>query len=212
MGWTDIISTIGKGAIGMLPGGGLAVTALEGISKIADIVGGKDGDKISNGVKEITEGLKSIEKTPMSPDLQVKMADNKNEYEIKMKEIALEEKSLIYQDQAGGREIVKTALNSDDPLVRQARPKMMIKLGTAAIIYSFVSPFIVFSAGFAGFSDKIVTILIDVLTYQGGMLWTSFTLSFGGYTAARTLDKRALSGKKQTSVLESVSKIGKMIS
>jgi hypothetical protein len=49
----------------------------------------------------------------------------------------LERLRLIYQDQAGGREVVKTALMRSDPVVRQARPKMMCSLARLASCIPF---------------------------------------------------------------------------
>ena len=123
---------------------------------------------------------------------------------------------LVYQDQAGGREVIKTALMSADPVVRQARPKMMLLLGKAGIAYTILTPVVVGICALANVSKDLLDIIMELVLYQGLTLWAAFTTSSTGYTVARSADKRiAGNPESQTGpsgVLGVLSKLGHAIS
>ena len=122
---------------------------------------------------------------------------------------------LVYEDQAGGREVVKTALMSSDPVVRQARPKMMLLLGKAGIAYTIVTPVVVGICALANVSKDLLDIIMELVLYQGLTLWAAFTTSFTGYTVARSADKRIIGNHDlgtAPKLLGMLSKLGHKIS
>ena len=204
---------IGAAALQFIPAGG---PVLKGISVLASIIGGDAGDKINSGLAQIEEGLKEVGKTPLSPDQQIELEKSKQATQIKLKKLAYEDKKLAYDDQAGGREVVKTALMSNDEFVRQARPRMMVNLGKAAIAYTFLTPFMVLLCAWLNVEKDLTELLVKLVLWQGGTLWTTFTASFTGYTVARSADKRAAAmqdiGVEPGKLLKALSKAGHKIS
>jgi len=204
---------IGKAVLQFVPGGG---PALKGVTALAGIIGGDTGDKINKGLELVSEGLDEAGKTPLSPDQQIEMKKVSDATKIALREIAYKDKKLDYDDQAGGREVVKTALMSNDEFVRQARPKMMVLLGKWAIAYTFATPFIVLASAALEVEKDLTELLIKLILWQGGTLWTTFTASFTGYTVARSADKRAAAmqdlGVAPGKLLKALSKVGHGIS
>ena len=212
MGWKNLVGAIGKGMIEMLPFGRLVTAGLEGIGGLADAVGGETGTKIKTGIGAITEGLKEIGQTALPPETQARILENKNNKEIEMAKIAYDEKKLTFQDQSEGRDVIKTALLSDDPLVRQARPKMMLLLGKTAIGYTIGTPVLVAILAVTKVDAELIGLITDLILWQGATLWSAFTASFTGYTVARTSDKKTAKGIMPGRLLKLAAKIGTKIS
>jgi len=212
MGWFDVLKKIGEGVLDFVPGGKLAVAALEGIGAVAEIVGGEKGKKIKDGIEMVSDGLAGIGKEPLPPDMQVEMVRMRNQKEADMSRIALEEKRLVYQDQEGGRDVIKTALMSEDPVVRQARPKMMVKLGNACIVYALSLPVIMLIAGVFKIEAPVMAEIKGALWWTGTFLFGSFTTAFTGYTVARTVDKKTVQGTAVGSFLEHAASLGAKVS
>jgi len=196
----------------MLPFGKVLTLGLEGIGEIADAVGGEAGSKIQSGLQSITSGLQQVGQTPLPPDIQAKMAEDKNNKEVEMARIAYEDKKLEYDDQAGGRDVIKAALLSDDPLVRQARPKMMLLLGKTSIGYTIGTPVLIAILTIAEVSSELLGLVVELVLWQGATLWSAFTASYTGYTVARTTDKKTAEGIVPSKLLKAASEIGKRIS
>jgi len=210
MGFFDVLKTIGKGAASLIPGGNLAVSVLEGLGMAAEAVGGEKGRKIEQGLSSVAEGLRDLASEPMSPEQQVRLVEIKASHEHTMAEINLREKTLVYKDQAGGRGVIKTALLSDDPIVRQARPKMMILIGKTCIVFVFFAPILVFIGTLAKLADLASLTLI--LKWAGGFLFGSFMTSFTGYTVARTVDKKISALEPTGHFLEMAASLGRKFS
>jgi len=209
----SILSMAGDVALSFVPGASPVVKGLAGVAKL---IGGNTGKKIEEGLSMVSEGLAAAGKQPLSPEQQVELEKNKNQTEVELKEIAYKDKKLIYDDQSGGREIVKTALLSDDPLVRQARPKMMLLLGKASIAYTIGTPLFIGLLATVKVDAATIGLITNMILWQGGTLWTAFTTSFTGYTVGRSVDKRSAAkmqnGEIPSKLMEMVSKIGKSIS
>jgi len=204
---------IGAAALQFIPGGG---PVLQGVQALASIIGGDAGDKINNGLKQVSEGLDEAGKTPLSPAQQVDLEKAKQETEVRLREISYQEKKLGYDDQAGGREVVKTALLSGDEFVRQARPRMMMTLGKSAIAYTFLTPLLIVACAGFNIEKEIMALVVKLVLWQGGTLWATFTTSFTGYTVARSADKRAAAmqdlGVEPSKLLKMLSTMGHKIS
>ncbi len=208
-----IIKAVGPTALSFIPGVG---PVLANIAKVSSVIGGENGSKIEKGLAMVTEGIASIGKEPLSPDKQVELEKAQMETAIQLKEIAFKDKKLDYDDQAGGRDVIKTALMSDDPLVRQARPKMMIALGKAAMWYSFLTPLIVGCLAAFKVEKDLLSLVVQLILWQGGTLWATFSASFTGYTIARSADKNIIAkrdmGIEPSKMIETLAALGKKIS
>lgn len=209
----SILGFVGETALSFVPG---AEPILKGLSGVAKLVGGKTGEKIEAGLSLVSEGLGEAAKQPLSPEQQVELEKNKNETTVALKEITYKDKKLDYDDVAGGRDIVKAALLSDDPLIRQARPKMMLLLGKVSVAYTIGTPLFVGLLSYLKVNTELLGLITNMILWQGATLWGAFMTSFTGYTVARTVDKstqaKMSNGITQTKLLEMVSKIGKVIS
>ena len=204
----EILKDIGMAALSFIPGVGPILTGLE---KVANAIGGSAGEKIIRGISTVSDGLTEAGKNPMSPEQQAELEKARMETEVDLAEIGFKKEKLVYDDTAGGREVVKTALLSNDPIVRQARPRMMVKLGNFCIYFAFYAPLSVIAAGHAHFSAATMTDFMSMLKWIGGFLFSAFMTSFTGYTVARSADKRAASGNTPGKFLNMVAGIGKKI-
>lgn len=210
---TGVVKALGPTALSFVPGVGPVLT---GVAKLAQVIGGDNGSKIDEGLKMVTEGLAAVGKQPLSPDQHVELETSKMDMEVQLKEIAYKEKKLNYDDQAGGREVIKMALLSSDELVRQARPKMMLMLGKSAIAYTFLTPVLVVVLAKANVDKEMLGLVVKLVLWQGGTLWTTFTASFTGYTVARSVDKKSAAmaevGMAPSELMKTLSALGKKIS
>lgn len=209
----SILGIAGEVALSFVPG---ASPIFKGLSGVAKIIGGKAGGQIEAGIEAISEGLAEVGKTPLSSEQQLELDKNKNQTKVELAEIEYRGKKLVYDDTAGGRDVIKTALLSDDALVRQARPKMMVRLGNWAIGYTVCSPFIIAILAVCNVSKEIIDLIITLLLYQGGTLWATFSAAFTGYTVARSVDKKILKdqslGIPTASIFKTIAKLGHKIS
>lgn len=209
----SVLGLAGDVALSFIPG---ASPVLKGLAGVAKLIGGDTGQKIEQGLQIVSEGLGEAAKVPLNAEQQVELEKNKNQTEVELKEIAYKDKKLDYDDAAGGRDVIKTALLSDDPIVRQARPKMMILLGKVSMGYTIGTPLFVGLLAYLKVSNDLLSLLTNMILWQGATLWGAFMTSFTGYTVARSVDKntqaKAENGMSQTKLLEMASKVGKAIS
>uniref|UniRef100_A0A6M3JYR1 Putative holin n=1 Tax=viral metagenome TaxID=1070528 RepID=A0A6M3JYR1_9ZZZZ len=213
MNLSEILSSAGDLIGNFVPGANIV---LKGAGALAGMIGGETGKKIEAGAQMLAEGMHEAGKTPLSPEQQIQQEKIVSDTKIEMAKIKFADKKLDYDDQAGGRDVIKTALISDDPIVRQARPRMMVKLGNAAIMYTVGTPIIVIIAAALKVPADILGTVTQMIIWQGATLWGAFMTSFTGYTIARSADKKTqanldcgLPVSKMTDVL---SKIGHKIS
>jgi len=165
-------------------------------------------EKVVNIAQNITgeqDPQKAVEAIKADPACQIKFQEQANQFE-------LEKSRLVFGDQAGGREIVKTALLSDDPIVRQARPRMMIRLGNSCILFAVYAPLSVIAAGHAHFAAATMTDFMGMLKWIGAFLFSAFMTSFTGYTVARSADKKIVAGGAPGKALSMIAGLGKKIS
>ena len=211
--WKSVLSVVGPTALNFIPGVG---PVLSGVAKVASIIGGDAGQKIEAGLKTVTDGLSEAGKAPLSPDQQIELKKAKMGTEVALKEIGYKTKKLDYDDQAGGRDVIKTALMSADPLVRQARPKMMILLGKSSVSYTILTPILVVICAALKIDKELLDLIVKLILWQGATLWGAFTTSFTGYTVARSADKKIASmhelGADPSKILGILSKLGNKIS
>ena len=156
--------------------------------------------KAITGQNDPEKAAKAIE---TDPELALQFQRDLHAYELGLAK-------LEYEDAAGGREVIKTALLSDDPIVRRARPSMMILLGKACVVYAFYAPLAVVAAQSVGI-DTVA--FMTVIKWIGGFLFGSFSTSFTGYTVARSVDKNiATKGEAGVgSAFKMISKLGNLV-
>jgi hypothetical protein len=183
---------------------------------IAGLFGKKTPETVLQAGKLIDEVETEISAGKVSPEQQIELKRMLLQNEQVEDQVELERLRLIYQDQAGGREVVKAGYASADPVVRQARPKMMMRLGTAGIWYTIAMPVVIGICAIAGANKEILAVVADLMWYLGLTLWGAFTTSFTGYTVARSADKRVPGMTDQESIgarlLGLASKVGHKIS
>ena len=210
----SLLKTIAMGAASILfpP----AVPLIAGVSAVANAIGGTTGAKIRKGVEMLEEGMSEAGKTPLSPDQQASMEIAKMETDKHLAEIGYKTEKLAFDDQAGGREVIKTALLSNDPVVRRARPKMMVLLGKVSMAYTGASVLLTAVLLYLKVDLDSVKVLTDLILYQGVTLWGAFITSFTGYTVARSADKRSQAqsdnGLDTGRIVGMLSKLGHKIS
>jgi len=210
---SEILSSAGDLIGNFVPGANIV---LKGAGALAGLIGGETGKKIQAGAEMLAEGMQEAGKTPLSPEQQLQTAKLASDTKIEMARLQLEDKKLDYNDAAGGREVIKTALLSEDPIVRQARPRMMTKLGNAAIWYTIGTPVFVGVCAVLKVQEDILSVITNMILWQGATLWAAFTTSFTGYTVARSADKKMQRdidlGMDPSNLMKMVSTLGKKIS
>ena len=213
MNLSDILSGAGDIIGNFIPGANIV---LKGAGALAGMIGGETGKKIQAGAEMLAEGMQEAGKTPLSPEQQIQREKLVSDTKIEMAKIQFAEKKLDYDDIAGGRDVIKTALVSDDPIVRQARPRMMVKLGNAAIGYTIGTPIIVIIAAAFNVNSETLGVVTQMIIWQGATLWGAFMTSFTGYTIARSADKKTQAdldcGQDPSKMLEMISKLGRKVS
>ena len=197
----------------------LILGAAKMVPKAWELVAGLFGKETPKTVVEAGKLIDQVETEissgKVTPEQQLELKKVLLKDEQVKEQVELERLRLIYQDQAGGRDVIKTALMSDDPVVRQARPKMMLLLGKAGIAYTIVTPVVVGICALANVSKDLLDIITELILYQGLTLWAAFTTSFTGYTVARSADKRIMGNndlETAPKVLGMLSKLGHKIS
>jgi len=137
------------------------------------------GDDAESFVKRIATRLGLRADSPPS-DIVTALQTNP-EAAIKLREIELEETRAYLGDVANLRGLAKAELQSEDPVVRRARPAWLWGLlGIIVINYGFI-PVVMLIFAIWG---KVVTPY--VLPEQ---FWTATIASFLGYGAMRSVDK-----------------------
>ena len=208
-----VLGVIGEVGASFVPG---LNPVLKGAAAIAKMVGGSAGDKINSGLSQISEGMGEMAKTALTPEQQIEQKKITAQTDVALAELGYKDKKLDYDDAAGGRDVIKTALLSKDPVIAQARPKMMILLGKVSMGYTCLTPVVVGILAIAGLDKDLLSIIANMILWQGATLWGAFMTSFTGYTVARSVDKntqaKSENGMAQSNVLKMVSKIGGMIS
>jgi len=213
MNLSNILSSAGDIIGNFIPG---ASIVLKGAGALAGLIGGDTGKKIQAGAEMLAEGMQEAGKTPLSPEQQIQREKLVSDTKIEMAKIEFADKKLDYDDAAGGREVIKTALLSEDPIVRQARPRMMTKLGNAAIWYTIGTPIFIGVCAVFEVNKEILAVITNMILWQGATLWAAFTTSFTGYTVARSADKKMQRdidlGMDPSNLIKMVSSLGKKVS
>ena len=173
------------------------LTKSEGAEKVAEKV-----VDIAQAVTGQTESDKITKVLESNPKLTMQLQQGLLSYQLELTK-------LEYEDAAGGREVIKTALLSDDPIVKRARPMMMILLGKTCILFVFYAPLAVIAAQLVGI-DTVN--FMSIIKWIGGFLFGSFSTSFTGYTVARSADKKIATNSGVGSMIKMASKIGNFVS
>lgn len=200
----SLVSKYAPSLIGKLTGSDKAEEIAEQVVGFAQVATGQDN----------AEDAKR--KMDANPELALQFQRDLHSYELALAEIEYKKQRLTYDDVAGGRDVVKTALLSDDPVVRQARPKMMTRLGITAMGYTIGTPLFIGLLSYLQVNIELIKLLTNMILWQGLTLWSAFMTSFTGYTVGRSCDKKAAAimeqGIEPSALLNILSKVGHKIS
>lgn len=93
----NILKGIGKGIVGLLPGGGTALMAIEGVEAIGNVIGGEAGKLITNGATQMKAGLAKADTDNMPPEIRAECLKEKNRHREAMRAHELKEKQIMTQ-------------------------------------------------------------------------------------------------------------------
>ena len=184
---------------------------VKAIKSIVPFFGDK-GAKVAEAIDTIEGAVADVKEKRISPEGRAELAIATTNRDVQLAAQQIKEMQFVYDDAAGGREVIKTALLSDDPLVRQARPKMMLLIGKSCIAFTFYAPVSVIAAGHAGLDAAVMTDYMSALRWIGAFLFSAFMTSFTGYTVGRSVDKKTASGETPGTVLNMAAAIGRRLS
>lgn len=161
---------------------------------VAAFFGKETPETVIEAGKLIDSVSEEITKGKVTPEQRVHLKELLLQNDQVKDQVELEKLRLQYQDQAGGREVIRTALTSEDEYVRRTRPKILRRLFTFVCFYSVYAPVIYIDACWLGLKTAQLDALSSLLLWTGASLWTTFLGGFTGYTVVRSkYDKRGLS-------------------
>jgi len=140
------------------------------IKTFAGFIGGEKGARVAEAADTIAEVADQFSTGAMPPEQRAQLESALMEHKVKMEELAL-------RDAEGARDVIKTAMQSEDVFVRRARPAF---LWTMYIV--FIVNFIIF---------PIVKLPVIELP---NIIYNLFGTAFIGYSVLRTVDKGGSSG------------------
>lgn len=155
-------------------------------SGIASLFGKEAPKTVLEAGKLIDSVTDGIVQGNVSPEQQVQLKAMLLKDEQVKAQVELDKLRLEYQDQAGGRDVVKAALASEDPYVRQTRPKILRRLFGFTCVYSVFVPVIFLLACKWKVDAAQLGTLSSLLLWLGSGLWSAFLSGFLGYTVVRS--------------------------
>jgi len=155
-------------------------------SGIASLFGAKAPKTVLEAGKLIDSISGEITRGEVPPEQQVELKALLLKDEQIKEQVELDKLRLRYQDQAGGRDVVRTALASEDPYVRQTRPKILRRLFAFTCVYSIFAPAIFIVACKCSIDAAQLETLSSLLLWLGSGLWSAFLSGFLGYTVVRS--------------------------
>ena len=175
----------------------MAPLVLAGLSLLPKIpamwetVSGLFGKKVPTTVEAAGNLAESVinafKKGEIPPDIQLKLEEEMNRHEEVIKELALQEKVLDYENMKSKDDLEIAAYASGDEFVARTRPMILRKLFVACIGYLFYSPLAILATYTC--APALLPLMIPYLEWMGAWLFGTFTTAFLGYAAARTIDK-----------------------
>jgi hypothetical protein len=197
MGLSDILS----GALKFIPGVGQIVTAVEGVAAIAGAIGGEAGEKIQNGVNQITDGLKEAEAQPLTGEQQLALKEAGLTTTVKLRELDL-------KDVEGGRKLAKAEIDSSDEYVRRTRPQLLRWYGKGTFLLIFSCVAVAFASAFSSSVSKDeAAFIIDVLKWALPTVSGTFLLMYRAYTGRRTQEKLGEMGIQPEAAMDKAIKL-----
>lgn len=209
----------------------LIMAGLSLLPKIPDMwaaVAGLFGKKVPKGVEEAgnlaSEVMGIFNKNQIAPETRVKLEEIMITHKEEMARIALEEKELEYKDKKLDyddlmdiRDLEKESYKSEDPYVRQTRPKVLRRMFNLCCVYAFFAPACVIVLSLivqtpqepgttAAITATTVNTVVGMLEWIGGWLFSIFGTSYLGYAGARTADKKNPDFKNGSGILNKIVK------
>jgi len=188
------------------------------LKKIEDIGKNVDNAEIKDGVHKIASSISSLATLKLNDVQKTNLISSINEFDEFIKDdkpnVPVPPRDRFITED--GKQIIEKDLLNNDPIIRQARPRMMILLGKASILYSIVTPLLVIMCSLLKVEQNVIDAIIKLILWQGATLWGSFTTSFTGYAVARSADKKIASdhdlGIVPSKLVKQINKIGHKIS
>lgn len=169
---------------------GLLLGAAKLVPKAWGAVAGLFGKKAPETVLEagkLIDGIQGeIATGKVSPEQQIQLKRMLLEDEQVKARYEFEREKLVFQDQAGGREVVKTSLASQDEYVRRTRPMVLRRLFGFVCFYSVFAPVLYVDACYLDLDAGKLATLESLLFWIGSGLWSAFLGGFTGYTVCRS--------------------------
>jgi len=191
----------------------LVLAGLSLLPKIPEMWGAVAGLFGKNVPKSITEATKlatnvldSFTKNEIPPAIQLSLEKEVNRHKEKIQEFALEEVKLTYQNVHDMVELEKESYKTDDEYVRRTRPMILRKLFISCVGYSFYAPLVIIALSQGGIAEGTIIVLIDMVKYIGGWLFGTFSASYLGYAASRSVDKRNPGFKEGNGIMNKITK------
>jgi hypothetical protein len=194
------------------------LSLLPKIPEMWDTVAGLFGKKAPKSVMEAgkiaNDIMGSFQKDEVPPEVQLKLEAVLNEHKEKMARIALEEKEMDInlkkeelKEVESVRELEKESYKVDDEYVRRTRPKILRDLFVMCCGFSLFAPLCVIAIAIAGVEAAIVSSVVGMIEWIGGWLFGTFSTSFIGYTAARSVDKKNPDFKNGAGIMSKLTKL-----
>ncbi len=178
-------------------------------NSIAGLFGKTAPKSVEEAAKLASTISTAISKKNVPPETQVELQKIFNAHEEKIAELNLERVKLDYQDLINQRELSKTYIQSSDEYVRRTRPKILRSLFYGWIIYIFFAPLSILALNVIKADSTIIASYIGIIKSMGYYLSGVFCISYTGYAAARSLDKRSPNLKDTSNLIGNI--IGKVL-
>lgn len=167
---------------------------------VASIFGSKVPDSVEAATKLAGQVVTSLAGEKVSPEAQKALQELMNSHEERIMELELEEKKLHFQNMANITDLEKESYKSEDEYVRRTRPMILRKMFYLAGAYSIFTPYCLLMTISLG-GHTVSPEIIGVLQWIGGCIWGTFSTAYLGYSAARSVDKKAPNFKNGGGIL-----------
>ena len=189
-----------KRLLGLVPGLGQVLTAIDLVGEVAEAIGGDAGKKINTGINMVTEGLGEAEDIRLSPEAEERLRMAQMRYQDRR-----EQRDLA--DTQGGRNLAKAELASQDEYVRQTRPKLLRIYAWSFVCLCFLAvPLVVAAAVWGNLSREATDLITYVICWLIGTIGTTFAAMYRAYTGQRTAEKMAAVGMQPEGLLDKLAK------
>jgi len=156
----------------------LLKTVISTVTGLGQIIGGDKGKKVQEAGQIVSEVTRQYETNSLPPDKRMAFETELMKHEQKLKQVALETYRLEVENLKDARTVIKTALMSEDPYVRRARPTFLWLVYIILTAHYIVFPII-----------WMIFPTIGKPPIEIGVVLKYFLWAYLGYGGFRTIDK-----------------------